>query len=311
MPLALDTKSLRVCFGEADSGCRVSADGGVELSLNMPVLGEVHSESLFELGETARQQGDFHLLEGPDGLLAGCVALPSVAFPLEAAVYQVYRQLFEILDGRSLYRVWNFVPHINAETGGLENYRSFNIGRFRAFEECYGGEFDGRIPAASALGIDEGSLALAFVAGEKPGQPVENPDQVPAYEYPCEYGPKSPSFARGMVANIEGSRTGFLSGTSSVKGCQTKAAGEIEEQIRITIDNMRIVSKAMGFVNAVTPDFSGRQYFKCFLRDPANYALAKNIFAEAVGEQGIAATTFLKSDICRADLGVEIEGVFW
>ena len=230
--------------------------------------------------------------------------------PLENPVYRTYRELLEILDGRSLYRVWNYVPQINEETGGLENYRSFNIGRFRAFEESYGDGFEGRIPAASALGIDEGTFALAFVAGRAAGQPIENPEQTPAYQYPGQYGPKSPSFARGLVAEINGCRTGFLSGTSSVKGCETKATGDFEEQLRITIDNMRIVTDTMGFENAVDAGYEGQRFFKCFLRNPGDYARAREIFGAAVGEKGIEVTTFVKSDICRADLDVEVEGVF-
>lgn len=311
MPLALDTKTLRVRFGEAESGCAVSTDGGLELRLKMPVLGDLRGEPIFEFGEASSQIGDFHLMEGKNGLLAGCVVVPNVAFPLERAAYSAYRQLFEILDGRSLYRVWNYVPKINAETNDLENYRSFNIGRFRAFQECYGTRFEGRIPAASALGIDEGAFALAFVAGREPGKPVENPEQTPAYEYPCEYGPQSPSFARGLVADIAGVRTGFLSGTSSVKGSLSVGDGRMAEQLKVTIENMRIVTNAMGFSDAVSPRFAGRQQFKCFLRNPADYKEALQIFAETVGEEGIAATTFLRSDICRADLSVEIEGVFW
>jgi chorismate lyase/3-hydroxybenzoate synthase len=310
MPLALDTKTLRVRFGESESRCGVSVDSGLEMGLNIPVLGEVRSEPLCDFAARSFESGAFHLMEGRDGLLAGCMVLPKVSLPLEWSVYQTYRDLFEILDGRSLYRVWNYVPQINGETEGLENYRSFNIGRFRAFEECYGDGFEGWIPAASALGIDENTFALAFVAGQTKGVPIENPEQTPAYEYPGEYGPKSPSFARGLVADINGRRTGFLSGTSSVKGCETKATGDFEEQLRITIENMRIVTGKMGFEGAVSEGFEGQRYFKCFLRNPGDYARAREIFGEAVGEKGIAATTFVKSDICRADLDVEVEGVF-
>jgi chorismate lyase/3-hydroxybenzoate synthase len=67
----------------------------------------------------------------------------------------------------NLYRVWNYVPYINEEAFDLENYRSFCKGRSLAFEAFYGEDFNVKMPAASAVGINDNKLVLYFIAGKE------------------------------------------------------------------------------------------------------------------------------------------------
>ena len=54
-----------------------------------------------------------------------------------------------------------------------------------------------QLSAATGIGTLSPGVDVAFLAA-KPGRAVhlENPRQTPAYKYPSQYGPKSPSFAR-------------------------------------------------------------------------------------------------------------------
>ncbi len=308
MAVALASQNITVEFGTKATEV-TEFEGGWKLAVAMPVLGSGASAMELFQGDTRRRERGYQLVDG-DGIVAGAMVWRGVAERLEWPVYEAYRDLFRIIGkGRSLYRVWNYVPRINVETSGLENYRHFNIGRHRAFEEFYGPAFSGRIPAASALGVDEDCFAIAFVAGVRVPDPVENPDQVPAYRYPGEYGPKSPAFARGSVASIAGRRTGFLSGTSSVKGHLTVGGGDFDEQFRVTLDNIRLVAQSMGFGDAMGPNPGIESEFRFFVRNGEDAGRARRLFEALPGAER-RKVIYLRSDICRADLSLEIEAVF-
>ena len=127
---------------------------------------------------------------------------PSKSSGLAALAQRAYRDLFEALEQTGcahLLRVWNYLPQINADGGGLERYRQFNAGRQQAFIEAGQAAFEGA-PAACALGIHQGALCIRFLAGRVAPLPIENPRQVSAYRYPPTYGPRAPTFSRAALA---------------------------------------------------------------------------------------------------------------
>lgn len=240
------------------------------------------------------------------GLLLGHAREPFVATELAARTEALYRRVFAACRGRHLFRIWNYVPHINAGTAGLEHYRAFCLGRSLAFEADLGGKFQPHLPAASAVGSEGSHLELIFAAGEAVPHHFENPEQIPAYFYPSEHGPRAPSFARATVGR-DGQRTfTFISGTSSIKGHQTVAPGRLEEQIDCTLDNLRLVSRAVGLGADLGADHAGRRHFKIYLRHAADLAPAR---ARLEGSllRPADSVTYLQAEICRAALLVEIE----
>ncbi|MEZ5302863.1 MAG: hypothetical protein R3F11_19825 [Verrucomicrobiales bacterium] len=205
--------------------------------------------------------------------------------------------------------MWNYIPAINEETGGLENYRRFNLGRWSAFRDSFGSEAIGRMPAASAVGCDGERLAVAFLAGRAAATYVENPEQIPAYHYPPDYGPKAPSFARGAVVEIGGRKVGYLSGTASIKGHRSVGHGDLRAQFETTLSNIRIVSNRMGYAGATDPGAKSAHEFKAYVRRAEDGSKVAQWLAEAAGISPDAITV-LRADICRAELDVEIEAVF-
>jgi hypothetical protein len=126
-----------------------------------------------------------------DDLLLGCAQESFVASELAAGTRSLYERILGVTRGRYLCRIWNYVPEINTLTAGLENYHEFCQGRWLAFEAALGGEFQPQLPAASAVGYNARHIKVIFVAGETPPVHFENPEQVPAYLYPAEHGPRA------------------------------------------------------------------------------------------------------------------------
>lgn len=310
MDTAIALQTLQVRFGSGSTSCTALDDGGWCLSVAAPLLDGQSDEVLFEHPDgVIGEHGHFRLIE-TEHAMAGVAVLPYTGAPEEAA-QTLYRDLLECVGDRALYRVWNFVPGINDETEGLENYRSFNVGRFRAFKEHFGEEaMEGQLPAASGVGVNDSSLAIVFLAGDDPVSFFENPQQVPAYHYPAEYGPRSPSFARGAVVNYGAHQVGYLSGTSSIRGYETIGEGNLDEQYAVTMDNISCVLKTMGFSSALEPGSSAATAWRIYVRDPGDMDRVRDLFYRQLGAEVADRTLILQADICRHSLKLEIEGVF-
>ncbi|MGN6525121.1 MAG: hypothetical protein ACTHL8_01920 [Burkholderiaceae bacterium] len=230
---------------------------------------------------------------------------------LEAVAHAVYRDIFATLARTGfphVARFWNYLPGINADGGGLERYRQFNAGRQAAFLEAGAAAFEGA-PAACAIGAGAGPLCVRVLAGRVAPQPIENPRQVSAYNYPVAYGPRSPTFSRAAVVQADASEVAlFVSGTASIVGHQTVHAGDILAQTRETLVNLQTViagANARGSAVFELPALDCVVY----VRRPADLALVRATFEDAVGAGSPAArgAVYVRADICRSDLLVEIE----
>jgi enamine deaminase RidA (YjgF/YER057c/UK114 family) len=228
------------------------------------------------------------------------------ATDLEANSASAYRQVFALLDELAfphLWRVWNFIPQINAEAAGLERYRRFNVARQDAFAAA-GRATLAAVPAASAVGSAAGDLAIYFVAGRAAPLPVENPRQLSAYDYPPEYGPRSPLFARACLAPYVDGELLFISGTASIVGHRTLHVGDVRAQTRESLANIDAVLAAAN-ARARHRQFARADLaYKVYVRHADDLAaIRRELEAWLPG----AAAVYLQADICRAELLVEIE----
>lgn len=283
-----------------------AADAGGP-GLAVPVLAGKASESLFAGARAAGAGGGFALFEEGEWLVGAAVS-ETDATRLEETTERLYAGLFAEARarGRHVARVWNYVPAINAAgAGGLENYRVFCRGRAEALARA--GE---RVPsAASAVGGAEGRLAVLFAASRAAPRVVENPEQVPAYEYPEDYGPRAPSFSRAAQVTANGRRWTFVSGTAAIKGHASVARGDLASQIGCTLDNLRLISNACGLGDRLGAGLSAgaaERHFKVYLRHAADLAAARARLEGVLLNAGDR-VIWLRSDICRAELLIEIE----
>lgn len=226
--------------------------------------------------------------------------------PLRAASRLAYERLFRLIREQSmphLWRVWNYMGQINGASHGLERYRQFNLGRYDAFVQARR-DTGGQVPAACALGVKEGPLSIAFLAGHTPLVPLENPRQVSAWRYPSQYGPQAPTFSRAALAYPHGHEALFISGTASIVGHETVHAGDVAAQCRETVRNLECLVQEANRVARSRPFSLAGLSHRAYVRHAADAATVRHALAPLL--QG-APLVCVQADVCRTDLLVEIE----
>jgi chorismate lyase / 3-hydroxybenzoate synthase len=275
------------------------------LETAIPLLRGEQRETLMGAAEPAGREGSVSLWRGPDGLLG--ISRIEPAGDLEAATGRAYGDILRAARGLNLCRIWNIVPRINgAGMDGLENYRAFCRGRSLAFETGMGRDFMSSLPAASAIGSEGSELTVVFVAGADAPRHFENPDQVPAYLYPPEHGPRPPSFARATVVNRAGRLDAFISGTSSILGHSTVAPRDTRAQLACTLENLARISRASGLGDRLGEGGGGDRHFKVYLRSAVDLDAVAHELDRRLLMPGDR-VSYLRADICRSELNVEIE----
>jgi len=228
---------------------------------------------------------------------------------LRGATRAAYRQLFEALSSLGFphpLRIWNVLPEINGRTAEGERYWHFNGARQEAFIGVRR-EIAGNVPAASALGSPHaGPVTIYCIASARAPIALENPRQCSAWRYPPQYGPQSPTFARACIDSGP-EQTLFVSGTASIVGFETAHAGDVRAQTHETLRNIRAVLGAANRRLGTERFALDRLNYKVYLRRPGDLDLIERDLRRAIGPR--ARALFLKADICRPDLLVEIEAV--
>ena len=271
----------------------------------LPVLAGPATETFFGATRPAGRTGSVALFEAGHWLL-GAVSLP-VDPGLEAVARRVYQDILQASRGRHLARIWNYVPAINElSPEGLENYQIFCRGRSLAFEQAHGRAFKALLPAASAVGTKTRTLTVAFAATPVSPRHVENPLQVPAYDYPGTYGPRAPSFARATVVPGKDGATVFISGTAAIRGHASVAPDNVRQQLDCALENLAEISRACRLGLKLDQGGRSSRHFKVYVRHAAHFPIVAAILQERLLSRADQ-VTYLVADICRSTLLVEIE----
>ncbi len=229
---------------------------------------------------------------------------------LDAVTYEAYQRIYAFTRRQGyphLLRVWNFLPAINEEQGGIERYQAFCRGRHLALEQF--ATASSQLPAASAIGTHAASLHIYFLAARESGIQVENPRQVSAFDYPPRYSPKSPSFSRAVVKHWGEETHLYISGTASIVGHETRHARDTLAQLDETLNNLEALVRHAGRSHGLRIDsVRDLNALKVYVRNPTE---AENISARMTQRLGgEIPVMLLHGDICRADLRLEIEGSY-
>jgi chorismate lyase / 3-hydroxybenzoate synthase len=286
--------------------CIFSARGASAVfTADVPLLAGVGMNDLFPDAKPVAPVGELALFRSGDWLL-GSGSIP-VEAGIEFGAGRLYREILQATKGLHLARVWNYIPAINGSGScGLENYRAFCVGRSRAFEQHHGAAFKFSVPAASAVGCKSPAAAVVFAACETRPRHVENPAQVPAYDYPCEYGPRAPSFARATVVPGADAATVFISGTAAIRGHATVAPEGIVGQLDCTLENLGEISRACGLGPNLGRGRSSSRHFTVYVRRAADQPRVAATLDDQLLCEGDR-VSYLHADICRQPLLVEIE----
>ena len=268
--------------------------------LDRPDLKEVWSVD--EPAEYGITEGCYWTKSGK--LLFACLWVEqSDSASISQGIERAYTQLLGFTERQGypyLARFWNYISDINQGSGDDECYKQFCEGRYRALQAS--GYDPEQFPAASALGHHQGDAVVYVIAAREPCQHFENPQQISAYNYPRQYGSKSPSFARASLQD----KLIYLSGTASIVGHETQQAESLSGQLKVTFDNL---DKLIQSVREKS-DLSGLpaiQMLKVYIRHPEDLA---EVMSQVQNHYGADIEAFyLHADICRSELLVEIEGI--
>jgi enamine deaminase RidA (YjgF/YER057c/UK114 family) len=283
--------------------------------VNTPVLGD--AGAVYEVWRTQQEvesgtRGRVRFTRTSD-VLFGCISVPegepaAEGTPLYDATERAYREILGTLDALGyphLIRVWNYVPEINRDTHGTERYRQFNAARQAALLAS-GRPITGNVSAACALGAAAGSpLVVYFLSSHTSPTFIENPRQISAYNYPPQYGARSPVFSRATVMREPDAMTLFISGTASIVGHQTIHVGDTAAQTRETLINIEALVEEANRVTRTDEFTLDALACKVYVRNPSELPVIQTELRAALGPS--ARAVYLQADICRRDLSVEIE----
>ena len=222
-----------------------------------------------------------------------------------------YELIFELLRRNNypnISRVWNNIPNINKYTDETERYIKFCHGRAESFQK-YGNIIS---PAATGIGCFGDSVSIYMISVSKDiNTCIENPNQTPAYKYPPKYGIKSPLFARATYTdNGSGRGVLYISGTASIIGSETVHIGDVGKQCETAIDNIRVLISGTNLNSyGIKKGFTleNLDCIKVYIKNDGDFETVRDICSKAfTPDKSIA---YLKADICRNDLLVELEGV--
>jgi enamine deaminase RidA (YjgF/YER057c/UK114 family) len=234
-----------------------------------------------------------------------------------------FDQMKAILDVEGMsfdhvVRQWNFIGNILEIKNGFQNYQVFNEVRsefYQKYRTIHG------YPAATGIGMKLGGVILDFCAIMPKGavtiKPIDNPNQVNAYEYGQEVlkgvagkgksAKHPPQFERALLMTGKIRSTLFISGTASIIGQDTMGIEDIEKQTVVTIDNINKLTDQKSIGQMITnSDIEWGKFIllRVYVRNQEDFAKVKTICNEHF--PGVPAI-FIESDICRDNLLVEIE----
>lgn len=316
-----------LCFSASADENRMIADHSDMPNINVPMQRLDATDSICEVWLSNQElkqgwHGDVHY-RCNDDVLFGVIKLSEARLlantsktSLQQATELAYCQIFSLISALNypnLYRFWNYIADINGQDNlerlylnneDPDRYSQFNLGRQDAFL-AYGRDVIGNVPAACALGFPEGPLTIAFLAGRVSAIPVENPRQISAFQYPKQYGPRSPTFARANLVCLNQHEWLFISGTASIVGHATQHLADVVIQTRETMANMEaVLAEANRLAHQAEFCLANLRY-RVYVRHAEDWARIQAEIVRSIG--GVPNAMYLQADICRQDLLLEIE----
>lgn len=226
------------------------------------------------------------------------------------------------LNLNNIVRQWNYVGEILSKEV-VDNRQRQHYQMFNEVRSKYYGRYRTRkdFPAATGIGmlymgvcIDSfavsGDESLKIIA-------ISNPEQSESYCYRQEVlvgAPDTsrkqnqpPQFERAKLLVLNNASRLIVSGTASIIGQKTIGIDDVEEQTRITIQNIQRLSSAENLLKHC-PDIKSMpvnySYIRVYVKYKDDISKVRQICSAFFGD---VPSTYVVADICRDDLLVEIE----
>lgn len=279
-----------------------------------PMGGRLVAEVVYLKDSAVIERHEDYLLLRSDG----CEELltQGIHFPLSGDIGEqsakVFGRLGNILESESfavsdIVRQWNYIDHITAVNGGIQNYQLFNDARSDFYAAA---DWSNGYPAATGIGCDAGGVMVVVYAVKGfrgADRPIDNPLQIPAHRYSGkvlasgkERIRTTPKFERGrLLGNVV-----FVSGTAAIKGEDSEFSDDACVQASGAIDVVEhlvapsnIMAGCSGF---------GFEVLRVYVRRPMDLEVVHKVFVSHFKNVPIH---FLVADICRPELLLELEGI--
>jgi len=224
---------------------------------------------------------------------------------------------------QNVVRAWWYLGGITEVVNGKQRYAELNRARAEAFSGLHFGNNRMLIrsphadyPASTGIGTAGGAdLSLTTLALQTDRRdvtllPLESPLQTPAYDYAACYSPQSPKFSRAMALLTPNYVTVWISGTASIVQSEVLHAGDIAAQTDQTLDNIAALISAQNFARhgqrnagATLRDLAKA---RVYVKRSADVAACRRVCEHRLGN---IPAIYVRADVCRPELLVEIEGV--
>ena len=228
---------------------------------------------------------------------------------LNESIYEAYNNIFKLTEAlgfNSPFRFWNYISGINNTKEGTERYQIFCTGRSEAYKNKLSS-----YPAATCIGSRNNQSFITFISAMRDNfVSIENPNQLPASKYRLYSDSCAPLFSRAGYININNSYRLFISGTASVIKSESKNINDIINQTKCTLNNISIL---INFENlnqyGITKGYTLNDInlIKVYIRNDNDYNAVKAMCDKSFSDN--ADILYLKADVCRTELLVEIEGI--
>lgn len=310
LPDAPPGRELLLAFRFGKEAADLDLPGVADTGIDPIECDELHECWWYDGAVSYRQVGNVRIAECDDFavLVMQCPDAEPAAF--RGVTRQLYKELLAAVGQTghaNIVRFWNYFSNINLGEGDDEKYRQFSIGRAEAFEAC--GMTDDVVPAATGIGsARDCNFTVIALATKHDFHNVENPRQVSAYQYPRDYGPRSPKFSRAGCVNIDSQQLLLISGTASIIGHKSMHAGDVELQCEETLANLGKLSEKLAEVGHVDADaiLDTESVVRVYIRDPSDLKYVKDRVEKHLGGNS-KSVAYLHADICRKELQIEID----
>lgn len=212
----------------------------------------------------------------------------------------------------SIIRQWNYIEEIVAVEGVHQNYQDFNDVRSLFyndhFKEC-------GFPAATGIGMNQGGLIIEYIAMKSNSAvtaPVDNSQQISAHKYSTHVLKGSclvkttPKFERARYLKCGDKSMFFISGTASIIGEKTVGIDNPAMQTEVSINNIReLYSEQILKQLSINDMRTEYGHMRVYVKNEADFKTIQSVCHKFYGDLPMV---FIKADVCRDNLLVEIEG---
>lgn len=202
-----------------------------------------------------------------------------------------------------IYRQWNYVEGIvDFSEDGRQHYQMLNDARSEFYSKA---KWNGGYPSATGIGTQAGGIVVWVNASTgNETRAIDNPLQIAAHAYSAskmqnggQNERTTPKFERARESSSP--EMMFISGTAAIRGEESSVSEDASEQTRMTIENIdALIAQATRPIKVRTA--------RVYVKHDDDFRSIAELCEKAYN---VADIMYVKADICRPELLVEIEAI--